>query len=208
MTRRCVTDEQYGKLWRKLNEVARRTDEGTIDFEDTLGLLQYVIEPRLPHINVIGKFDVSMFAGVSLEQLVRSDLFLNWDMNILEEKNHFDDYPIEGARTRVTTLIQHFDLPTSNKRGIESLRRKGLRPLSGKELLFLVNTRPYRVKNMLQMVNGYSIIALGSNWSTDYHRQSRKYLKLGVEDKELILILEKEPANGWPTNHLFAGFPI
>ena len=43
MTRRRVTDEQYGQLWRRLEEVARRVDEGTIRFEPTMDDLQKLV---------------------------------------------------------------------------------------------------------------------------------------------------------------------
>lgn len=46
MTRRCVTDEQYGLLWRRLGEVARRTDEGTLNFDQVMDSLQRVVERR------------------------------------------------------------------------------------------------------------------------------------------------------------------
>ena len=44
MTRRHVTDEQYGQLQRRLDEVARRVDEGTILFQDTMDVLQKIVE--------------------------------------------------------------------------------------------------------------------------------------------------------------------
>ena len=44
MTRRCVADEQYGQLQRRLDEVARRVDEGTISFQDTMNALQTIAE--------------------------------------------------------------------------------------------------------------------------------------------------------------------
>src|SRR5579859_1622029 len=42
----CVPDEQYGKLTRKLDEVARRVDEGTIPFEPTMLQLQKLVEGK------------------------------------------------------------------------------------------------------------------------------------------------------------------
>jgi len=44
MTRKCVDDGQYGLLWRRLDEVARRVDEGTIPFDKTMRVLQAVAE--------------------------------------------------------------------------------------------------------------------------------------------------------------------
>lgn len=45
MTRKCVPDEQYGQLWRRLEEVARRVDEGTVPFQPTMDGLQFLIQP-------------------------------------------------------------------------------------------------------------------------------------------------------------------
>lgn len=44
MTRNGVTDGQYGQLWRRLEEVARRVREGTIGFSQTMTALQGVVE--------------------------------------------------------------------------------------------------------------------------------------------------------------------
>ena len=52
MTRRGVTDEQYGRLQRRLDEVARRVDEGTIPFDNTM---------RGPQVFLEGKFNSLLF---------------------------------------------------------------------------------------------------------------------------------------------------
>ncbi|OGY63591.1 MAG: hypothetical protein A3I24_01455 [Candidatus Harrisonbacteria bacterium RIFCSPLOWO2_02_FULL_41_13b] len=44
MTRKRVNDAQYGALWRRLKEVARRVDEETLSFERTMTELQEIIE--------------------------------------------------------------------------------------------------------------------------------------------------------------------
>ena len=46
MTRRCVADDQYGKLTRRLDELKRRADEGTIPFEPTMNALTPIIEGK------------------------------------------------------------------------------------------------------------------------------------------------------------------
>ena len=45
MTRRCVTDEQYGQLSRRVGELVRRVDEGTIPFKSTMDGIQSLIQP-------------------------------------------------------------------------------------------------------------------------------------------------------------------
>lgn len=44
MTRRRVTDEQYGQLWRRAQELVRRVDEGTLQFESAMSGLQLLIQ--------------------------------------------------------------------------------------------------------------------------------------------------------------------
>lgn len=66
MTRKSVADEQYGQLWRKLDEVARRVDEGTIPFDETLQALQGIVEGR--------------FAGVASSVLVRDMRKEGWTL--------------------------------------------------------------------------------------------------------------------------------
>ncbi|MBA3047005.1 hypothetical protein KKC83_04475 [Patescibacteria group bacterium] len=44
MTRRNVTDEQYGRLCRRAGELLRRVDEGTLGFDQAMDSLQTAIE--------------------------------------------------------------------------------------------------------------------------------------------------------------------
>lgn len=48
MTRRSVTDDQYGKLTRRIDELRRRVDEGTLPYNPTMGALTLIIEGELP----------------------------------------------------------------------------------------------------------------------------------------------------------------
>jgi len=52
MTRKCVTDEQYGQLSRRLGELLRRVDEGTIPFDRSFADAQLLVEGKTfqPHI--------------------------------------------------------------------------------------------------------------------------------------------------------------
>jgi len=47
MTRRCVDDEQYGQLSRRVDELKRRVDEKALDFDVNMQLLQQMIEGQL-----------------------------------------------------------------------------------------------------------------------------------------------------------------
>lgn len=44
MTRKCVADDKYGSLCRRLDEVKRRVDEGTVDYDATMDGLQFLAE--------------------------------------------------------------------------------------------------------------------------------------------------------------------
>ena len=46
MTRRCVADDQYGLLTRRLDEVKRRVDEGTLPFDPVMKALTPIIEGK------------------------------------------------------------------------------------------------------------------------------------------------------------------
>ena len=46
MTRKCVTDEQYGQLSRRLGELLRRVDEGAISFERAMKGAQMLVEGK------------------------------------------------------------------------------------------------------------------------------------------------------------------
>ena len=46
MTRRCVADDQYGLLTRRLDEVKRRVDEGTLPFDPVMKALTPIIEDK------------------------------------------------------------------------------------------------------------------------------------------------------------------
>ena len=46
MTRKNVADDQYGQLCRRLEEVARRVDEGSISFDATMQSLQLIVEGK------------------------------------------------------------------------------------------------------------------------------------------------------------------
>ncbi|MFZ6015673.1 MAG: hypothetical protein ACOYUZ_04960 [Patescibacteria group bacterium] len=46
MTRKSVTDEQFGRLQRRLGELARRVDEGSVEFEPAMTALQLLVEGK------------------------------------------------------------------------------------------------------------------------------------------------------------------
>ena len=205
MTRGCLTDEQKRKLWIRLLEVDRRANEGTIRFDNTMDSLQHVIEPSLPHIAIVGNYTVEIVKWLSLTQLVRGDIYSDWDREITQEENYVNDYFFGQPQTRTAVLIQ-LNLPASNKRVVESLRRKGLRSLSGRELLYLANINAHNLKRKLRDMER-SLVVIGGHWDMGVEHPW-KYLKLEILNNELTPKLKEEPIDGWPTDCLFIGFPI
>lgn len=65
MTRKRVSDDQYGQLQRRLYEVARRVDEGAVPFDYTMSALQLILEGDIPVPAF--KRDMAKEAGWTLE---------------------------------------------------------------------------------------------------------------------------------------------
>src|SRR3989344_5324097 len=57
MTQKCVTDEQYGQLRRRVDELVRRTDEGTLLFDVVMAALQNVIRGKFGNAAVSALLD-------------------------------------------------------------------------------------------------------------------------------------------------------
>jgi hypothetical protein len=81
-----LTDEQIGKLYRKANEIIRRSNEGTISFNDSIELIQkIIIEGKVPlFLDVVrGLAEIKY-----LEHLIDSDSapFIPNGMSVEEHK--------------------------------------------------------------------------------------------------------------------------
>lgn len=90
MTRRRVTDEQYGLAHRRLNEIARRLDEGTLPFNKVMDALQEVVEGYFDEKFPVWKtVKLGTFKGVkSLKQALKENGFQigNWASDILNQR--------------------------------------------------------------------------------------------------------------------------
>lgn len=148
MTRRRVTDEQYGQLWRRLQEVARRVDEGTVSLEDTMVELQCLIDSRY-------SCDVFIDYNFSLVNMIKMGKYDVVSNDITQES-----FPIIGEgrhQQRVVLILLHFDRSVSSDSVIVKMRQQGLRPARIEHLLALGVARPGLQKQ-------FPIAALGSMW--------------------------------------------
>ena len=86
MTRRSVTDEQLGRLCRRLSEVVRRVDEGAISYDRTMEILQALIEGKSPRA-IPQTFKVLVDYTQPLEEMIEEGNYDWVNPNITE--NHF-----------------------------------------------------------------------------------------------------------------------
>lgn len=96
MTRKCLTDDKYGKLIRRLDEVKRRVDEGTLPYDSIMSAFTLIIEGEFP--KPIFKRDLCKERGYTLieegpqhpEGVTVADLelreFLNYDEKYISGK--------------------------------------------------------------------------------------------------------------------------
>ena len=113
MTRRRVTDEQYTALDRRLDEVKRRVDEGTLVFQATMDALQHVVEGL--------RFETS------LSNIIAA-LKLDW-VNPNIEKN-FTLAPVRRERK-----VFRFDLSIASEDAVKKMEKEGWSPANLAELL-------------------------------------------------------------------------
>ena len=152
MTRRRVADELYGRLQRRLDEVARRADEGSISFEPTMDALQQIIEGRFGQ--KLDEYPVTIDYGMSLADMIEAGHYDWTNSDITAE--HF---PIKGrGKAEVKLELVHFDRAVSTDEALEELDKQGLRPAKIEELLAFGAAYP-------EIQHEFPVICLGSVWS-------------------------------------------
>jgi len=67
MTRKCVEDDKYGRLWRRLDELARRVDEGTLELYRVMEILKHTIEGKMPDLLSSGGLVLTKLQSVTIE---------------------------------------------------------------------------------------------------------------------------------------------
>lgn len=181
MTRKSVSDGEYGQLWRRLEEVARRVDEGTIPFEPTMSCLQAIIEERLmgaiPVSVPVNSYPVVVDYAMSLVDMIAAGGY-DWVNNSITTEH----FPITGkGRADVEIEIVHFGrIIKDGDEGLRELDKMGLRAAILPELLAFGAKYP-------DMQRQFPIIALGSVWQG--RDGSRDVPELWEYDRERCLVL-------------------
>lgn len=154
MTRRCVTDEEYGRLCRRLEEVKRRIVEGTLPFKQMMGLLQTIVEGRVVEAGQERKaFPVVVDYTQTLKQMISAGKYDWANDNITAE--HF---PINGTGKEENDItLFHFNRSISSNDAIAEMDKAGFRSATIEELLALGASQP-------ELQKQFPIVALGSVW--------------------------------------------
>jgi len=123
MTRRCVTDEQIGKLFRKYHELTRRVDEGSVPFGATLDGLQKLIEGHVaPKVSPAeAEFTLEYDPGVSRKFLIDAGNY-----------TEVEDFVLYGGLYDIgldsTRLLSSGESPyRAGSLRVELIRREGFR---------------------------------------------------------------------------------
>ena len=156
MTRSSVEDEQYGQLWRRLEEVARRVDEGTIPFESTMKSLQAIVEDKLTQ-DTGNSYPVTVDYSMSLADMITAGRY-DW----ANEDITFKNFPINGkGQAEIMIEIIHFNRCIQSEGALNDFENTGLRAAALPELLAFGAKYP-------DMQREFPIIALGSLWQDSY----------------------------------------
>lgn len=171
MTRRCVTDEQYGNLWRRVTELVRRVDEGTIPYNPIMDGLQNLIEESTkPIYNIVVDYNRSLADMIKAGKYDR----VNSDIN----SKHF---PLKGkGKHELNATLFHFDRYIESDDAIAEMDKQGYRPGKVEELLALGEKYPDLQKE-------FPIVALGSVWRDPYGYRDVPCLSWYGSERDLYL---------------------
>ncbi len=152
MTRNSVTDDQYGQLWRKLEEVARRVREGTISFAETMAVLQAVIEGGVKQA-VKGVIRLFVDYTRPFADMIRDGKY-GWVNSDITEKH----FPInQRPNGDVKMKAFHFNQAMESDQVISEMAKQGYRPAELPEALAYAKANPDEQRK-------YPIVILGSVW--------------------------------------------
>lgn len=148
MTRRCVTDEQYGNLWRRVTELVRRVDEGTIFYKSAMDGLQDLIEKTTKFV-----YDIVVDYNQSLADMIKAGKY-----DLVDSYINAKRFPLKGkGKHELNATLFHFNRYIKSDDAIAEMDRQGYRPGRIEELLALGEKYPDLQKE-------FSIVALGSVW--------------------------------------------
>lgn len=150
MTRKCVTDEQYGQLCRRAGELIRRVDEGTLPFDETFSELQRLIERQ--KTNKV--FTVMVNYDLPLKEMIKAGEY-DWVNSDITQKY----FPVKGnGQAERELILVHFGRSMSSDKVLNELTRQGLKPAKIEDLLALGSLRK-------ELQRKFPIIAFGSVWT-------------------------------------------
>jgi hypothetical protein len=156
MTRRRVTDEQYGRLARRVGELQRRVDEGAIPFQLAMDDLQRIIQ--------VVTVTIKVGDDRSTEELLKAGGYDYLKPRIMEL------CPKRSLRKPGTIVLEEieFDDDWSHEEGIAELKRRGLQRMEWDDLLLLLEQYPdcqrklWMVSSM-EPIEGYVLCAPGAS---------------------------------------------
>ena len=95
-----VSDEQYGRIWKKVQDLVRRISQGTLPFDLTMDLLQEISEgKKMPKYPVKYYYPIPVDPTMSLTALLRS---AGYDENMVAGSDIFTNknFPSRKAEPR------------------------------------------------------------------------------------------------------------
>lgn len=155
MTRKRVEDDAYGRLWRRLDELARRVDEGTLDQHRVMKILTHTIEGEMPSILSSGGLVLTKLQLVTIEV----------NPHVREDLSNLDkSFPCcKPGETKLKIGALHYvrfadeDEAPGTKRILRDMEDNGVRAGTASELLAITKSKRTLVNNW-----GKYVVALGS----------------------------------------------
>ncbi|MDP3999572.1 MAG: hypothetical protein Q8P76_03200 [bacterium] len=184
MTRMSVTDDQYGRLWKRLEEVARRVREGTLGFPETMTVLQEVVEGTVQQtVGVVRLLvDYASVYNKPLSQAIKKCGFDWVEANIADTDFQVSNRANSTVEMRVFStedLVGKTRSVTSHE-VLRILEGMGYRPAEIAELLAF--GAEYQDAQRLHFIIGLG--STGGDWNG-----GRRVLCLGRRDKTRALLL-------------------
>jgi hypothetical protein len=166
MTRKSVTDEQFGRLQRRLGELARRVDEGSVEFEPTMSTLQLLVEGKRLIQQPLGEPEGDTYHVFVDYQMPRDKDELEADFSKdgvfdlfygnYEWQLHSSCQGIDQAPGEREFLVKHFDRPIESDEAIAEMDKLGYRPATHLEAYAFAKANP-------ELQRQCWIVALGSS---------------------------------------------
>lgn len=183
MTRKCVDDDAYGRLRRRLDELARRVDEGNLNQCRVMEIVQHTIEGKMPELLAAGGIKIVRFlplmpivvdpAITTLERakqlekrgctLIRAGRKSPADLEMFSSLQGKSGEVISEVGVLHYIRFSDEDTVPGTKRVLRDMQDNGLRPGTANEFLATLSGYPTVVKGGW----GKFVVALGSMTSGD-----------------------------------------